>query len=109
MRVGGPLEGRRARGPQGPKLACYAGAAGAPPARRPRMILFSHAGDPPLRAQAPAPLQAPALGGQAGIPLGQTSLAWWLAPCGPLAAACCGGTRDKARSSDGPQDHGPRA
>ena len=61
-----------ARGPQGPGLDPRAGAAGAPPARRPRMSrLFSAGGEAPR-----APGQAPALGGRDGFPRGRDSLAW---------------------------------
>ena len=84
MRGYGPL-GAAARGPQGPDLDGCAG----PPGN----------GRGADRASADARrFQVSALGCRAGFPLGQAPLAWWLALCGPLAAAPNGGARDKACS-----------
>ena len=82
MRVGGPQQAA-ARGPQGPDLDGCEGPSGSGPRRG-----------------------APALAGRDGFPLGRASLAWWLAPCGPLAAAPNGGARAQACSSGRRQDHG---
>ena len=61
---------------------------------RPRPRLGSH-GWGWSRALCPVP---PPAGRE---PSGPNSLAWWLAPCGPLAAAPSGGARDKASPSRG--------
>ena len=61
-------------------------------AARPRPLrLRGAAGQRPRRTSGeyrrPRRRPAPALGCRDGIPSGQDPLAWWLVPCGPLAAA----------------------
>ena len=87
MRGRGPRGGRQ--GAARPRPRRLRGAAGAPPARRPRMspLLFL-GGAPPCSLP---PGSAPA--GQSGFRLGQASLAWWRAPCGPGQPAASGGAR----------------